>query len=164
MDPNPDSERKDAMLTETTISDGRNILLDLEPMNPDQQKQLVTAVADLLIRSSQIVPDIALSAPNLLQFLSEAADMAKEQSTPVDPEDVTVFGVGALETHVTVPDNLLTRREIDGAFDEGCAAIRVVNDAAIENPELASAIATLLNRAYWLGQGRCAPFHVTPRN
>jgi len=159
------------MLTDTTISDGRTVTLDLEPMSADQQKALATAVADFLIRSGRIHAGAAPNPAQLVQFLSEAADLAAEQALPVDPESVTLFeartnrGVLRGDDHyVSTPDDFLTKREIDGVFDEGCNAIRKLEEAVADDPDLAEAAATLLNRAYWFGQGRCAPFHVTQRS
>jgi hypothetical protein len=68
------------MITTATISDGRTVTFDIEPMTIDQQLALATAVADFLVRSGQINTDVALTGPHLLQFLSEAADMAEDQA------------------------------------------------------------------------------------
>jgi hypothetical protein len=159
------------MLTQTQISDGRTVTLDIEPMTAEQQLMLCTAVADLLIRSGQIRAGSVFGGPHLLQFLSEAADMAEQQATPIDPADVAVFEVkdgGSTRAgqgqFLAVPDDLLILRTLDTNFDEGCSTIRTVNDAIASDPDLAEATSVLLNRAYWLGQGRCAPFHVTPRD
>ena len=158
------------MLTQTQISDGRTVTLDIEPMTAEQQLMLCTAVADFLIRSGQINADVALTGPHLLQFLSEAGDMAQDQAQPVDPADVVLFEAKTNERSfrgnghfLSVPDDLLVRRTIDTAFDEGCQAIQEIDEAVTDDRNLAESIATLLNRAYWLGQGRCAPFHVTPQ-
>jgi len=159
------------MLTQTTISDGRTVTLDIEPMTLDQQKQLATAIADFLVRSGQINTDVALSGPHLLQFLSEAGDMAAQQAEPVDPESVrefeakTNYGVLRGDDHYfSYPDDFMTKRTVDGTFDEGCQAIQKIDEAVADDQTLAESIATLLNRAHWLGQGRCAPFHVEPRS
>lgn len=158
------------MLTQTQISDGRTVTLDIEPMTAEQQLMLCTAVADFLIRSGQISADVALTGPHLLQFLSEAGDMAQDQTKPVDPADIVLFEakkgarkLGKSDSFLAVPDDLLVLRTLDTGFDEACSAIRTVNDGVASDPDLAEATAVLLNRAYWLGQGRCAPFHVTPQ-
>lgn len=159
------------MLTNARISDGRDVILDIEPMSESQQKMLCTAIADFLIRSGQARDDVALNVPSLLQFLSEAGDMAQQQAEPVDPEDVkefeakTNYGVLRGDDHyVSYPDDFLTKRTVDGTFDEGCQAIQKIDEAVANDETLAESIATLLNRAHWLGQGRCAPFHVEPRS
>jgi hypothetical protein len=161
-------EEKD-MLTNAKISDGRDVILDIEPMDEHQQKMLCTAIADFLIRSGQARDDVAMNVPTLLQFLSEAGDMAQEQAKPIDPEDVTIFSAatefrGEGDHFVSTPDEFLIKRTIDGTFDESDSAIDEVHRAVADDETLAESIATLLNRAYWLGQGRCAPFHVTPRS
>ncbi|MFZ3481986.1 hypothetical protein [Sphingomonas sp. 3-13AW] len=66
------------------------MLDDLDEATPDQVMALATAVADFLIRSGQIKDDVALSGPDMLQFLSEAADMASSA-------DKTVQIVGLVE-------------------------------------------------------------------
>ena len=170
MDPESEPSEENDMLTQTTISDGRNVVLDIEPMTIDQQKALATAVADLLIRSGQIRDDVALNPAQLLQFLSEAGDMAIQQAEPVDPESVKVFetktnyGVLRSDDHyISYPDDFMTKRTLDGSFDEGCDALRHISAEISDDAELTDSVCALLNRAYWLGQGRCAPFHVEPR-
>jgi hypothetical protein len=158
------------MLTNAKISDGRDVVLDIEPMSESQQKALCAGIADFLIRSGQIRDDVALNPAQLLQFLSEAGDMAVQQAEPVDPESITVFeaktnqGVLRGDDHyISSPDDFLTKRTLDGTFDDGCNALRTLEEAVENDQDLAEAAALLLNRAFWLGQGRCAPFHVEPR-
>lgn len=152
------------MLTDTKISDRRTITLDIEPMTVEQQTVMATAIADFLVRSGQVRTDVALSPVQLIQFLSEAADMAQQQATPVDPDSVEVFTTRDVWDTLVTPEEFLTKRELDGNFDDCCNALHTVNEAMGEDHTVANAFVLLLNRAHWLGQGRCAPFHLTPRS
>lgn len=64
------------MTTAATAPSGRTVELDFVPMNEHQQKLILVAAADLLVASGQIRSDVALSGPQILQFLSEAAEQA----------------------------------------------------------------------------------------
>jgi hypothetical protein len=151
----------------TDTSNDQDVTLDVGPMTETQKNELCKAVADFLVRSGQIRRDAVLTGPHLVQFLSEAADAAEERTKPIDPASVTMFGTdtefsGRGEHFVSTPEDFMTKRTLDGSFDECCSALHVVENAVEKDGELAEAIAALLNRAYWLGQDRCAPLHVTP--
>lgn len=74
------------MLTPVIIEDGRTITLqDLDNVSPEQGLALATAIADFLVRAGHIRDDVSLSGPHLLQFLSEAADIAVQQRSHVCP-------------------------------------------------------------------------------
>lgn len=85
------------MTTAATAPSGRTVELDFVPMNEHQQKLLLVAAADLLVASGQIRDDVALSGPQILQFLSEAAEHAAGPKT-VALEGVVVGG-GLRDTH-----------------------------------------------------------------
>lgn len=69
------------MTTAMTSLTGRRIELDFVPLDQHQQKLLLVAAADLLVASGQIRSDVALSGQQILQFLSEAAEMAAGPKT-----------------------------------------------------------------------------------
>jgi hypothetical protein len=69
------------MTTAATAPSGRTVELDFIPMNEHQQKLLLVAATDLLVASGQIRSDVALSGPQILQFLSEAAEHAAGPKT-----------------------------------------------------------------------------------
>lgn len=75
-------------MTTVTIADGRKIeLLDIESLSPEQTLSLATAMTDFLIRSGQIRDDVAIRAPQLVQFMGEAADMAAQERADAQAAD-----------------------------------------------------------------------------
>ena len=89
------------MLKTVTIADGRKIVLDdLDAITPEQGLDLATGIADFLVRSGQIKDDVALSGPHLLQFLSEAADMAAQQAASAEAvEEGRIILKGRADTY-----------------------------------------------------------------
>lgn len=62
-----------------TITDGREVTLDMGPVSPEQGAMLAVAAVDLLLRSGRIRDDVALNGPQLLQFMSELGDELAER-------------------------------------------------------------------------------------
>lgn len=103
-------------MTTVTIADGRRIeLLDLDAVTPQQGLDLATAIADFLIRSGQIKDDVALSGPHLLQFLSEAADMAAQQAADAK---ATEEGRVIIKGHADVYSSKCFKRYVEVAVTE----------------------------------------------
>lgn len=85
------------MTTAATAPSGRTVHLDFVPMTEHQQRLILVAAADLLVASGQIKDDVALSGPQILQFLSEAAEQAAGPKTIL--LEGAVVGGGLRDTH-----------------------------------------------------------------
>lgn len=90
------------MIQTVTISDGRRVdLVDVDAMSADQTLQIVTAVADVLVRSGQIRDDVALTGPHLVMFLNELADWIASRPLESAPPSKDVH---ARETNPADPE------------------------------------------------------------
>ena len=76
------------MTISATAPTGRTVDLDFVPMDEHQQKLILVAATDLLMASGMIRADAVLSGPQILQFLSEAAEHA------AGPDTIALQAVG----------------------------------------------------------------------